>query len=373
MAVTFPTPTRIVGITIIDNYRVCTSSQLNVLQNCASLDFKLGKYNSLADILNSLGVKVYIRKGIIEKNMTSFLDKAEKYWRSKLEENQKEYNKNIKILDRIKEERQYSKFRLRGRYLPEEKIIELFPEEMEQEYEGTKMDELLVSTLAHETMHAYFDRPGHDIYPYVYFVEEPLAEFGMLLYLYNTCMPASMQSWAYNDVANKYSCYRYGAQLFDHKGDLALLRFFENYKCNISRYEIIDVTSETVVLPLPSHTPSVGLDGGIVLYKLSKGRLQVTLSSGTVIAYPNSTMTFVDAINETIKIHNITDVAYAANKVMGKTLISNDPSVYNNYRSGKNLGISGWYVETHSDNIHKGIMLKKIFNELFLPWTVCIV
>ena len=364
MAVTFPTPTRIVGITIIDNYRVCTSSQLNVLQNCASLDFKLGKYNSLADILNSLGVKVYIRKGIIEKNMTSFLDKAEKYWMSKLEENQKEYNKNIKILE---EERQYSKFRLRGRYLPEEKIIELFPEEMEQEYEGTKMDELLVSTLAHETMHAYFDRPGHDIYPYVYFVEEPLAEFGMLLYLYNTCMPASMQSWAYNDVASKHSCYRYGAQLFDHKGDLALRLYFEDYKCNINEYETLDVSGTTIVLPNP-----ISSRRGIVTSS-GKKKLQVVFPDGTIIKRSVSADTFADAVNEAIARCGIDNVVNAANKAKGgKPLISNVHSDYAKYRNMKELKIEGWYVDTDSSNIWKKELLEKLFKELKLPWKVSI-
>ena len=199
------------SITIIDSDGLCTPSQLNILQDCTSLNFHLGKYNSLANILNSLGVKVYIRKGIIKKDITSFLDKAEEFWLSKLKTNPNEFEKATKNLEEIKRERQYSIFSIRGRYLRKEKIIELFPEEMKEEYGGTKMNELLVSTLAHETMHAYFDRPGHDHYPYAYFVEEPLAEFGMLLYL-EAC-EHYMLSWAYDDVAGKHNCYRYGATL----------------------------------------------------------------------------------------------------------------------------------------------------------------
>ena len=57
---------------------------------------------------------------------------------------------------------------------------------MKDEYGGQTMKELLASTLAHEAMHAYFDRQGHDRFPYVIRVEEPLAEFGMLLYLHET-------------------------------------------------------------------------------------------------------------------------------------------------------------------------------------------
>ena len=242
------------SITIIDNDGLCTPSQLDILQDCSSLIFKIGEYNSLADILNSLGVKVYIRKGIIEKDITSFLDEAEEFWLSKLKTNPNEFEKATKNLEEIGRERQYSIFRIRGRYLRKEKIIELFPEEMKEEYGGTKMNELLVSTLAHETMHAYFDRPGHDHYPYAYFVEEPLAEFGMLLYL-EVC-EHYMLSWAYDDVAGKHNCYRYGATLFDFRGDLALRKYFENYKCGISEYGILDVDGRTPTVILATSVSS---------------------------------------------------------------------------------------------------------------------
>lgn len=239
------------SITIIDNDGLCTPPQLDILQDSTSLNFHLGKYNSLADILNSLRVEVYIRKGIIERNMESFLNEADKFWKSKLEKNPNFYVKEP-LGDIIKSEY------LRGRYLPETKTIELFPEEMQQEYDGKKMDELLVSTLAHETMHAYFDRPGHERYPYVCFVEEPLAEFGMLLYL-EAC-EHYMLSWAYDDVAGKHNCYRYGATLFDSRGNLALRKYFENYKCGICEYGILDVDGRTPTAISPTPVSSGTFD-----------------------------------------------------------------------------------------------------------------
>ena len=102
---------------------------------------------------------------------------------------------------------------LRGCYIPEKRVIKLYLDEMKDEYGGRRMEELIVSTLAHETMHAYFNRPGHNSYPYLVIVEEPLAEFGKLLYLKETnCV---FYDWAKADVEGDKTCYRYGAKLMD--------------------------------------------------------------------------------------------------------------------------------------------------------------
>jgi hypothetical protein len=362
MALIFPKPTRRVGITIIDNNGLCSPLQLNILQDCTSLDFYLGKYNSLAEILNSLGVKVYICKGIIEKDITSFLDEAEEFWLSKLKTDQNESEEITKNLERIKRERKFSTVRIRGRYLPEGKIIELYPEEMKEEYSGTKVDELLVSTLAHETMHAYFDRPGHDHYPYAYFVEEPLAEFGMLLFLYAACMP--MLSWAKQDVAGGYSCYRYGATLFDHKGDLALRVYLENYKCGISEYDTLDVYGRTIVLPYPS----VGK------------KLQVYIPGGKIINCPVSADTFVAAIDEAaIQKGTAALLDPKVNKLWCYyPLMSDNTATYNSafpkyQKALKQCAKSKLYVNTYSSNTQKERLLNEILGKLGLNWTVSIV
>ena len=73
---------------------------------------------------------------------------------------------------------------------------------MKAEPDGKKyLDYLLLTTFVHETMHAYFDRPEHSGFPYAYFVEEPMAEFGMLLFLKETKMPDTLQKWAYEDIS----------------------------------------------------------------------------------------------------------------------------------------------------------------------------
>ena len=101
---------------------------------------------------------------------------------------------------------------------------------------GLSMYSLLVSTLAHESMHAYFDRTVRRSLPYVGRVEEPLAEFGMLLYLYDTKQKYIFK-WARNDVRSKRTYYRYGDALMslhlateDADGYSLTRRDLERYK-----------------------------------------------------------------------------------------------------------------------------------------------
>ena len=211
-----------------------------------------------ANILNTLGVKVRICKGIkwfYDFHSRDFLDEIEAYWRRKLSQR---LDLLEPILKRLEDERKWmSAYTFRGRYLPEEKIIELYPDEMEYEWKkyGNPVDYLLLTTFVHEAMHAYFDRPGHSSFAYAYFVEEPMAEFGMLLYLKETGGPEALQKWAYEDVAKKRCCYRYGATLFDQYCDwnISLRSYLEAYKYGISEYEMLDVDKSGERVALPFH------------------------------------------------------------------------------------------------------------------------
>ena len=120
--------------------------------------------------------------------------------------------------------------RLLGLYDSQQNIIKLFPEAM-ADADASKMDEYLLSTLAHEVMHAYFNRPGHEKYPYAMFVEEPLAEFGMLLYLWRTHSP--YYDWAHENVRSKKCCYRFGAAIMEDKAG------WHHHLPNAEEYEII--------------------------------------------------------------------------------------------------------------------------------------
>lgn len=258
----FPKPEKLLGMTIVDEKNLLTDEQKKRLLESVSLEFKLCDYTSLADILNKLGVTVYIVPGKVKRS-TKYLDVAKEYWENKLKSQTESEiaSKNLQIIN--VELDAVSCGYLRGCYIHDQKEILLFPEEMETEYDGKRMTELLVSTLAHEVMHAYFDRKGHSHYPYAYFVEEPLAEFGMLLYLQETRL-SDILDWAKKDVASKQSCYHYGAVLYNQymNWNPFLRRYLEEYKYNINKYEMLDVArDETAVgLPCPISVEPCGVE-----------------------------------------------------------------------------------------------------------------
>ena len=236
------------------------SAWQNLITAFAKRLFNFGGYSSIDDILDKLGVNVILESGISKRVVPRVKD-AKKFW----EEEYRGTN-NDKILKEIAEKKLgmvnesiyfWEKMPLRGCYIPDENVIKLYPDEMQTEYDGKRMEELIVSTLAHETMHAYFNRPGHNNYPYVVLVEEPLAEFGMLLYLKETnCV---FYDWAKADVARKKTCYRYGANLMDQHlsaGQSSSLRkYLEAYKIMLPVYSVpeININNGVEVVSLPNR------------------------------------------------------------------------------------------------------------------------
>ena len=203
---------------IEDKDKLLSDEQILLLQASLILPFNLGKYKNLEKLLTEQKVHVIIdpsepmNKDVRE--VPSELEIAEEFWEEKVRKNPNDEFAR-RMLGEIKEE--IAKWRntlIRGLYSPTKKVIYLFPNNMKKEYGGTRMNELLVSTLVHEAMHAYFDRIPLNELPYVYSLEEPMAEFGMLLYLKETSQN-SYYEWAKDDVASKKSCYRYGAALMD--------------------------------------------------------------------------------------------------------------------------------------------------------------
>lgn len=254
---------------IIDNHSLLNLQQVDLLHKSVSLPFRMEKFQSLDDILTTLKVDVIIEPGIIKRQRPSYLDEAEKFWREEVDRLKRtrkdesnpyincsamdEYCNALNKLEEIQGEKNvWSSMTLRGLYDPKQNVIKLYPEEMAQEDGGTRMDELLVSTLAHETMHAYFNRPRHKSFPYVLFVEEPLAEFGMLLYLHEAVN--NYYKWAYQDVSDKKTCYRYGAKLMDqhlNEGQNSSVRkYLEAYKIRLDNYAMPTMNSNGL-LSLP--------------------------------------------------------------------------------------------------------------------------
>ena len=186
---------RSMGKTVRKEDELLTKEETLLLQACTLLPFKIGSFSSIDDLLRKLGVCIQIAPGIKNHVVPSELLQEKDYWKKELtkwKEDSLEYNEIQDILKKIEDEiSAWEDFPIRGEYLRDDKIIKLYPEEMQMECNkdgrktpGLSMYSLLVSTLAHESMHASFDRTVRHSLPYVGRVEEPLAEFGMLLYLY---------------------------------------------------------------------------------------------------------------------------------------------------------------------------------------------
>ena len=224
-----------------------TKEETLLLQACTLLPFKIGRFSSIDDLLSKLGVCIQIAPGIKYHVVPSELLQEKDYWKKeqkKWKEDNPEYNEIRDILEKIEDEiSAWEAFPIRGEYLREDKIIKLYSKEMHEECDidggktpGLSMYSPLVSTLAHESMHAYFDRTVRRSLPYVGRVEEPLAEFGMLLYLYDTNQKYIF-NWARNDVRSKRTYYRYGDALMslhlataDANGDSLTRSDLERYK-----------------------------------------------------------------------------------------------------------------------------------------------
>lgn len=240
---------------IINETPLLTPAQKSLLERCASSSFKLGGFRSLDDIVTKLKVDVFIEPGFPpERQVDDYYNKAIEYWKKvlrKLREGMREdeYRKASEKLEKIFWERKaYASMKLLGLYNSENNIIKLFPEAM-AEADASKIEEYLVSTFAHEVMHAYFNRPQHEKYPYAMFVEEPLAEFGMLLYLHET--HSQYYDWAHNNVSGKNCCYRYGANIMGQYlgGDQSLKTYLEEYKIPIGEYQMPDFSNGRIEIP----------------------------------------------------------------------------------------------------------------------------
>ena len=204
---------------IEDKERLLSANELLLLQTSLILPFYLLKgssleYSSLEDILIRGRVRVIIdpRKPQNKdmRKIPAELDNARRYWEKMVDENPNDDFARKKLAEVLEEIDIWKRVLILGLYMPTEKIILLFPNNMSSK----EMPMLLVSTLAHEVMHAYFDRTPLDNYPYVYSIEEPMAEFGMLLYLKETYQMEYFD-WAKGFVGSKKSCYRYGSALME--------------------------------------------------------------------------------------------------------------------------------------------------------------
>ena len=216
---------------------ILVDPEKDAIIKAALASFTFGGFSKLDKMLSTLGVTLVISPDTPKRIVPSGISEWVLYWENELQrfeevlgpdyKNIQFYKDALKELEKAKKEVDaWSAMALLGRYDRFQKEIILYPNNMP----GQDRKEYLVTTFVHEAMHAYFDRHPRELFPYVATVEEPLAEFGMLLFLKET--NNNYYQWAYDNVVSKETCYRYGAALMDRyeKGDNQIRQDLESYK-----------------------------------------------------------------------------------------------------------------------------------------------
>lgn len=227
------------GMMVIENQELLGEENCELLSSISVTPFSLGGFASLRCIIDGCCVAVEARKGVDKCPIPKELLDLKNYWKEKLDECRERdgdcWDISRRYEEICKEIFEWGGMLKLGEYISSEKKIVLYPDAMRQ-CDMVHFDQLLVSTFVHETMHAYFDRDGHEMYPYIPFIEEPLAEFGMLLFLKES--GHKFYGWAYDNVKNKKTCYRFGAALMDRhikEGQNSTIRqFLERYKVYVA-------------------------------------------------------------------------------------------------------------------------------------------
>ncbi len=227
------------GMMVIENHELLGEENCELLSSISATPFAFGGLASLRDIIDGCRVDVEARKGVDNCSIPKELLDLKNYWKEKLDECRERdsgYREISRRYEEIcKEIFEWGEMLKLGEYISSEKKIVLYPDAMRQ-CDMVHFDQLLVSTFVHEAMHAYFDRDGHEMYPYIPFIEEPLAEFGMLLFLKES--GHKFYGWAYDNVRNKKTCYRFGAALMDRhikEGQNSTIRqFLDRYKVYVA-------------------------------------------------------------------------------------------------------------------------------------------
>lgn len=259
---------------IVSNSALLEAEEENMLRHYAAQPFALGGYDSLDDIVTSLEIKVVVKEGLCDNWVPDELVDASIFWQcigDSLEDEVKGLRKyNAKKhrfwharaeQKRIDEEiNLWQEMERMGYYDAEKNQIVLFPEMVdavtaENAFRGivpynntcdekvkynsfyrSAWAERMLTAFVRAVMHAYFSRYGHANAPYLPFIEEPLAEFGVLLYLKET--HSVFYHWAYTDIKEMSTCHRYGINIMeqykDYKKRAAIFDFFERYRDDMS-------------------------------------------------------------------------------------------------------------------------------------------
>ena len=196
-------------MTIIDKDNLLTNTWKKSIVDVANMPFKIEGFGSLEEIHKKENVAIVIESKTNERAILHQEAKKKLYNELDSPITASRREKILRLLESI------SRIIVLGEYKPKENNIYLYIDTIKSM--GKDTEKYVLTTYVHEMMHAYFDRIGHKQFPYVYEVEETLAEAGMLLFLDETQHP--LLAWAVRNVKKKspvLEAYAKGAVLYEN-------------------------------------------------------------------------------------------------------------------------------------------------------------
>lgn len=259
---------------IICNSALLEAEEENMLLHYAAQPFQLGGYESLDDIVTSLGTEVVMEEGRCPSWAPDELADVRDFWRFKaqtLEPQARHLNKYHHVRQHYfhalhecelaeREMALWKEMKRIGYYDQQRNRIVLFPEMVDEAVAANSLrntapcnehsDEpvrtfsfyrstwacLMLTAFVRAVLRAYFCRYSHANRPYQPYIEEPLVEFGVLLYLKST--HSVFCHWTADDIRHMPSCHHLGASIMeqwqdDRKREL-IFTFLENYRDDLS-------------------------------------------------------------------------------------------------------------------------------------------
>jgi len=223
---------------IIDKSGLWSQVCDNLIEATAKETYWFGEFNSLKEFHQKENVNVIVERKANQLPVLhrETINKLNEILDSRIPDEQKKEIRNLINTIRNKV--------VLGEYKPSENniylyintIIELTSKNQDNQY-NQGFQNLLVTTYIHEMLHAYFDRTGHKGLPYIFEIEESLAEAGMLVFLDQVNDPRL--KWALQNVRHKWpelKDYARGAELYSNwkAGQNDLIPIITNYKSKIS-------------------------------------------------------------------------------------------------------------------------------------------
>lgn len=260
---------------IIDEKKLLRKDEKSALLYYLSLPFQFGEYGSLLDMVETLKVKVIVKDDIRNTPVPDELFEARCYWeaqaaqilpqikpgaRAQTSPTLRSYLEcNHRAQDIVNEAQHWAELPLMSCYDTTQNCIILYPQTMRDEdrkryfrvivpcpspYDDVMKNdtyrcsftEILLTAFVRALWHAYFYNSAGTTYHYYPFVEAPLTEFALLLYLKHTGIP--FVHWACEDVKKMPTCHHYGTTLLHQyvtpKRRERIINFIKSYHQHMS-------------------------------------------------------------------------------------------------------------------------------------------